>query len=128
MLRPPPYDALAMDAPAALAAAAAAAAAAQQHGQMLMGQGIGTVTLVSGPAAGAPRPPTRGPPGSVQPMSSGMPSLVNVNGTMRRLQAVCAQALPWSTSFIGCPGIRAGEGVNDFTQLFKVGVLQVETG
>jgi hypothetical protein len=38
---------------------------------------------------------------------------------MRRLQAVCAQALPWSTSFIGCPGIRAGEGIADFTQLFK---------
>jgi len=44
---------------------------------------------------------------------------MNVNGTMRRLQPVCAQALPWSTSFIGCPGIKSGEGLSDFTQLFK---------
>jgi len=45
--------------------------------------------------------------------------VMNVNGTMRRLQPVCAQALPWSTSFIGCPGIKSGEGLSDFTQLFK---------
>ena len=42
---------------------------------------------------------------------------MNVNGTMRRLQPVCAQALPWSTSFIGCPGVKCDEG-HDFTQLF----------
>ena len=42
---------------------------------------------------------------------------LNVNGTMRRLQPVCAQALPWSTSFIGCPGVKCDEG-HDFTQLF----------
>ena len=42
---------------------------------------------------------------------------MNVNGTMRRLQPVCAQALPWSTSFIGCPGIKCDDG-HDFTELF----------
>ena len=36
---------------------------------------------------------------------------------MRRLQPVCAQALPWSTSFIGCPGIKCDDG-HDFTELF----------
>jgi hypothetical protein len=46
--------------------------------------------------------------------------MMNVNGTMRRLQPVCAQALPWSTSFIGCPGIRCAAD-EDFTLLFKVG-------
>ena len=42
---------------------------------------------------------------------------LNVNGTMRRLQPVCAQALPWSTSFIGCQGIKCDDG-HDFTELF----------
>ena len=44
--------------------------------------------------------------------------VMNVNGTMRRLQPVCAQALPWSTSFIGCPGVRCADG-SDFTTLFR---------
>ena len=113
---------LAMDAPAALAAAAAAAAAQQQQqGQMVSGNGMGTVTLVGPPGAmplsGSQMRPGVHPQGVVP--GGAMPTLVNVNGTMRRLQPVCAQALPWSTSFIGCPGIRASEGLGDFTQLFK---------
>ena len=97
---------LAMDAPAALAAAAAAARARQFASDG--GDGVGppgTVTVV-GAAGGvgmAPPPP--------------LATTLNVNGTMRRLQPVCAQALPWSTSFIGCPGVKCDEG-HDFTQLF----------
>ena len=62
-----------------------------------------------GGAGGAAMDPT----GASHPGSIAM----NVNGTMRRLQPVCAQALPWSTSFIGCPGIKCDDG-HDFTELF----------
>ena len=44
--------------------------------------------------------------------------VMNVNGQLRRLQPVCAQALPWSTSFIGCPGIKC-DRASDFTSLFR---------
>ena len=44
---------------------------------------------------------------------------VRVDGAPRRLRPVCAQALPWNTSFIGCPGItcEGAEGA-DLTVLF----------
>jgi hypothetical protein len=51
------------------------------------------------------------------------PLVVGVGGVPRRLRPVCDQALPWSASFIGCPGIRcrgagaASLGV-DLTPLF----------
>ena len=61
-----------------------------------------------------------GGPGGAAPCKS---TMMNVNGTMRRLQPVCAQALPWSTSFIGCPGIRCAAD-EDFTLLFKVGTAR----
>ena len=45
--------------------------------------------------------------------------VVRVDGAPRRLRPVCAQALPWGASFIGCPGITCGgaEGA-DLTVLF----------
>jgi hypothetical protein len=74
--------------------------------------GGGAMTGVAGGGAltggGAMDPTGAAHPGSIA---------MNVNGTMRRLQPVCAQALPWSTSFIGCPGIKCDDG-HDFTELF----------
>ena len=74
-----------------------------------VGGGVGGSGPVPGGAGGAAMDPT----GASHPGSIAM----NVNGTMRRLQPVCAQALPWSTSFIGCPGIKCDDG-HDFTELF----------
>jgi len=70
---------------------------------------VGGAGAVPGVAGGTAMDPT----GAAHPGSIAM----NVNGTMRRLQPVCAQALPWSTSFIGCPGIKCDDG-HDFTELF----------
>ena len=74
-----------------------------------VGGGVGGSGPVPGGAGGAAMDPT----GASHPGSIAM----NVNGAMRRLQPVCAQALPWSTSFIGCPGIKCDDG-HDFTELF----------
>jgi hypothetical protein len=40
-----------------------------------------------------------------------------ISGVTRTLRPVCDQALPWSRSFIGCPGIRSARG-RDFTRAF----------
>ena len=56
-------------------------------------------------AVGDPLLPVDQIPGPHHPQSV----CVSVNGRMRRVQPVCAQALPWSTSFIGCPGITCGD-------------------
>ena len=77
------------------------------------GKGEGGAAGGEGGGAQVMGPPKQ-PPQQRHPQSI----LMNVNGTMRWLQPVCAQALPWSTSFIGCPGIKCGEGSN-FTHLFK---------
>ena len=103
---------LAMDAPAALTAAASSARA-RESDAAVAGQLVDGV-VVPGAVAGF------GYPGGVGTRVAPPPPLattLNVNGTMRRLQPVCAQALPWSTSFIGCPGIKCDDG-HDFTELF----------
>jgi hypothetical protein len=77
------------------------AAAAGAVGAAVAGAPVNTDAGAAGDGAAV----VVGAPGVVaapQPHSQSI--VMNVNGTMRRLQPVCAQALPWSTSFIGCPG------------------------
>jgi hypothetical protein len=48
------------------------------------------------------------------------PVMVRVSGVARLAQPVCDQALPWSASFIGCPGITCGASPStDYTVLFN---------
>jgi len=101
---------LAMDAPAALAAAASSARA--READAAVAQQFIDGVVVPGAVA------VLGHPGGVGTrVAPPLATTLNVNGTMRRLQPVCAQALPWSTSFIGCPGIKCDDG-HDFTELF----------
>jgi len=102
---------LAMDAPAALAAAASSARAREADAAAARQFGDGVV--VPGAVATLGHPSGVGTRVAPSPLAT----TLNVNGTMRRLQPVCAQALPWSTSFIGCPGIKCDDG-HDFTELF----------
>ena len=79
------------------------------------GEGEGVVGVPGGVVPGVP--------GGVGRSAAPPPLVVGVGGVPRRLRPVCDQALPWSASFIGCPGIRcrgagaASLGV-DLTPLF----------
>ena len=52
-------------------------------------------------------------------VASPAPVTVRASGVARLAQPVCDQALPWSASFIGCPGITCGSSPStDYTVLF----------